>query len=53
MIDFAKLSKGEAPDFTVEAEDIIFVPRSGVRVFYNAVLSQALYAALVAGQYAR
>ena len=52
-VDFAKLAKGESPDFAVEAEDIIYIPRSGARVFYNAVLSQALTAAVVAGSYAR
>jgi polysaccharide biosynthesis/export protein len=53
VIDFAKLSKGEVPDFPVEAEDIIYVPRSGVRVFYNTLLSQALFTAVTTYGYTR
>ena len=52
-VDFGKLSKGQAPDMLVQADDIIYVPRSGSRVLYNNVLSQSLYAAIIAASYFR
>jgi polysaccharide biosynthesis/export protein len=44
VIDYAKLHDGKVADMLVQTDDIIFVPRSNVRVVLNSWLNESLYA---------
>jgi polysaccharide biosynthesis/export protein len=44
IVDFAKLHDGKVADPLVQTDDIIFVPRSNIRVVANSWLNESLYA---------
>ena len=44
MIDLAKLHDGKVADPLIQTDDIIFLPKSGVRAVLNSWLNQSLFA---------